>query len=159
MSIFSAAGAKLYIGGVIDTDAAVTAATFTDEVWVEVKNLTGIGTFGNSPAEIDKTHLSSPVMQRTKGLSDSGTLEAVCNLDTSDPGQLAVVAGVSVSTNYAFRIVFNDAPAGGTPSERLFGAEVGNATETVDEVNNLTQLTASLWVNTAYVRVAPTDGS
>jgi len=158
MTIFAAAGAKLYIGSVIETDALLTEASFTDETWVEVKRLTGLGTFGNSPAEIDATHLGSPVMQRTKGLGDSGTVEAVCQLDTSDPGQLAVYAAVTDSKSYAFRILFPDAPTGGTGSERLFGAEVGSATETVDEVNNLTLLNGSLWVNSNYVRIAAAEG-
>ncbi|WP_185802971.1 hypothetical protein [Pontivivens nitratireducens] len=157
MTIFAAAGAKLYIGSVIETDALLTEASFTDEVWVEVKELKGLGTFGSSPAEIDRTVLSSPVMQRMKGLTDNGTFETVCNLDTSDPGQLALYAALQADTDYAFRILFPDAPTGGTGSERLFGATVGAVTETVDEVNNLTLLNGSLWVNSNFVRVAAVE--
>ncbi|WP_237685028.1 hypothetical protein [Szabonella alba] len=50
-------------------------------------------------------------------------------------------------------MVLNDAPPGGTPSERYFVAVVGSASEAYDTANNVIKLNASLWVNSNVVRV------
>ena len=50
-------------------------------------------------------------------------------------------------------VEFNDAPAGGTPSERLFIAKVASQSEQYDTANSVMKLNLSLAVNSNVVRV------
>lgn len=85
-------------------------------------------------------------------------MEVVCGLDYSDAGQIALVAAEKEIHDYAFKLVLNDAPAGGTPSERCFIAKVGSAVEALDTANNVMKLNASLWVNSNVVKVNAAPG-
>ena len=81
-------------------------------------------------------------------------MDVVCGLDPSDPGQIALIAAERVKGDYAFRVVLADAPVGGTPSERLFVAQVGSASEQYDTANSVMKLNASLWINSNIVKIA-----
>ena len=80
-------------------------------------------------------------------------MEVVCGIDYSDAGQIAALAAEKTDENYAFKLEFDDAPAGGTPSERYFVAMVGGASEQLDTANNVMKLNLSLWINSNVVRV------
>lgn len=80
-------------------------------------------------------------------------MDVVCGIDYADAGQIALLAAEKSRENFAFRLVLNDAPTGGTPSERMFIAAVGSAVEAFDTANNVMKLNASLWVNSNVVKV------
>ena len=71
--------------------------------------------------------------------------------------QIALLAAEKTIHDYAFRVVFNDAPAGGTPSERLFIGKVMSASEQLDQANNAMKLNASIAINSNVVRVAAAE--
>lgn len=161
MTIFATNGAKFYIGTAIeDQSTDFDAADFTGQSWTEVKHTENLGSAGDTSSEISIDLIGQQRTKRLKGTRNAGTMEVVAGLDAGDPGQIALIAAERVIHDYAFRIVLNDAPAGGTPSERLFIAKVGSATEAYDAANNVVKFNASLWINSNIVKVnaAPSGG-
>lgn len=158
MPIFATAGAKLYIGGALaakSTDFVV--GDFTGETWTQINQLESLGSFGDTATEITMDILSEARTQRIKGTRSAGTMEVVAGIDYADAGQLAAIAAEKTRYDFAFKLEFNDAPSGGTPSERYFVAMVGGATEQLDTANNVMKLNLSLWINSNIVRVAAAE--
>lgn len=154
MTINSTAGAKLYIGGVKKQKSAdFVLADFTSETWTEIKELEALGSVGDTSEAVNFTAISDSRTRTLKGPRSAGTMEVVCGIDPADPGQLAVIAAEKTIHDYGFKIVLNDAPAGGTPSERYFIAKVMSQSEQYDQANSVMKLNISLAVNSNLVRV------
>lgn len=152
--IYATNGAKLYIGGVLaDPGADMTEASFAAAAWVEVNELESLGSVGDTSEEISFNSISQNRTKRLKGTRNAGAMEVVCGIDPADAGQIALLAAERQISDYAFRIVLNDAPEGGTPSERMFIAKVASVGEQFDAANNVMKLNASLWVNSNVVRI------
>ena len=156
MPIFATAGAKLHIGGAMSADytADLDAEDFNGESWVEIAPLESIGSVGDSAEQISFDAIGNARRHKLKGTRDAGTMEVVAAIYYSDAGQIALLAAEKTAHSYAFRLVFNDAPPGGTPSERLFVAKVMSASEALDTANNVMKLNATLAVDSNVVRVA-----
>lgn len=154
MTIYATNGAKLYIGAALASKSTdFVEADFATQTWVEIGEVEALGTVGDTSAEITFDSISANRTRRLKGTRNAGAMEVVCGIDYEDPGQIALVAAEKTIHDYAFRIVMNDAPAGGTASERLFVAKVGSAAEALETANNVMKLNASLWVNSNVVHV------
>lgn len=154
MTIYATNGAKLYIGGVMeDPGEDLAAADFTGETWVEIKETENLGTVGDTASEITFDGIGANRTRRLKGTRNAGTMEVVCGIDYADAGQIALLAAEKTPHDYAFRLVFNDAPAGGTASERMFIAKVASAAEALDTANSVMKLNATLWVNSNVARI------
>lgn len=154
MTVFSTNGSKLYIGEPLaakSTDFILT--DFNSQTWVEIGETEGLGSVGDTSAEIAFQGIAANRDRRLKGTRNAGTMEIVCGLDYDDDGQIALVAAQNAKGDYAFKLVLNDAPAGGDPSERYFVAAVGSAVEAFDAANSVMKLQASLWVNSNIVKV------
>lgn len=153
--LFATAGSKLYIGAALafaGTD--LVAADFAAQVWTQVKGKTDLGSAGDTSQLITSEHIDEARTRKLKGTRNAGSMSVVCDLDYSDAGQLAVIAAEKTKESYAIRLVFNDAPSGGTPSERLFVAFVMSAAETYSQANSVQQLNATLEIDSNIVRVA-----
>lgn len=159
MTIYATAGAKFYIGGAMALPSAdLTEASFTSQTWTEIKHTEGLGSAGDTAQEIKVSLIDRERDVRMKGTRDAGTMEIVANADGADAGQLALIVAEKTRDNYAFKLVLNDAPAGGTPSERKFVALVMKAAEQFDQANNAVKLNASLGINSNIVRTAAAAG-
>lgn len=111
MTIYANNGSRLYIGGPITLNGTnLTAASFTSQTWVEVGEIENLGTVGDTAAEISFDAVNVGRTRRLKGTRNAGTMEVVCGIDYSDPGQLALIAAEQTIFDYAFKIVPNDAP-------------------------------------------------
>ncbi|WOI55130.1 hypothetical protein [Palleronia sp. LCG004] len=153
MPIFATAGSKLFIGPVTDDKSEdFTLADFSGS-WTQIKHVESLGTLGDEATEISFTSIGSNRTRRFKGTRNAPPMEVVTGIDYSDPGQQALLAAEKTPHDYAFKIEFNDASPGGSPSERYFIAKVGSASEALDTANNVMKLNASLWVNSNVVRV------
>lgn len=154
MPIYATAGAKLYIGDVIsDKSSDFTEADFAAETWTNISHLESLGTLGDQAEEITFDALGEGRRKRLKGVRNAPTMEVVAGIDYADAGQQALIAAEKTDHDYAFKIEFDDAPVGGTPSERYFIAKVGSSSEAYDTANSVMKLNASLWVNSNTVRV------
>lgn len=154
MAVFATAGATLHIGGAIAyVGVDLAESDFSGVSWVQIKEVESLGSVGETATEIDFTAVGDARQRRVKGSRSSGTMEIVCGLDYADAGQLAALVAEKTEDDYAFKVVFDDAPSGGTPSERYFAAIVGGVSEQFDTVNNVMKLNVSLWVNSNVVRV------
>tara|TARA_R110002020_G_scaffold5179_4_gene21925 strand:- start:9534 stop:10013 length:480 start_codon:yes stop_codon:yes gene_type:complete len=153
--LFATAGSRLYIGGVktfAGTD--FVASDFSAESWVEVTGTTDLGALGDTAQLISSDQVNSGRTRKLKGTKNAGSMQVVADLDYSDAGQLALIAAEKTKDSYAFRLVFNDAPSGGTPSERLFTAYVMSASEQMGSANTVQQLQTTLEIDSNIARVA-----
>lgn len=157
MTINATAGAKIYIGITKEqkeTDFVLADFSAADAVtWTKIGEVEGLGSVGDTSEAISFTSIEAKRTRVLKGPRSAGTMELVMGIDYSDPGQLALIAAEQTIHDYEFRIVLNDAPAGGTPSERLFIAKVMSRSEQFDAANSVMKLNASLGVNSNVVRV------
>lgn len=153
MSVFGTAGSKLYIGGPLN-GPTVTEASFTSQTWVEILKLEALGSVGDTSEAITFDDIGAARRVKLKGVRDAGTMEVVAGIDYEDPGQIAVLAAERTPNDYAFRLVFNDAPVGGTPSERRFVAKVMSVSEQLDTASSVMKLNMALAVNSNVVRIA-----
>lgn len=162
MPVFATAGSKLFIGGALaDKSTDFVLADFDSQTWVEIEPMETLGSVGDAAQEITFDAIAEQRTKVIKGTRRAPTMEVVAGLDLTNSGQLALVAAEKAIHDYAFKIVFNDAPATGaspTPSERYFIAKVMSATEQLDSANNVKKLNASLAVNSNLVRVAASTG-
>lgn len=157
--IFSTAGSKLYIGGTQDMKSAdFVEADFSTETWTEITGLESLGSVGDTSEEIAQAVVGEGRTKRIKGTRNAGAMEVVMAINYADAGQQALLAAEKTPQDYAFRVVFNDAPEGGTPSERMFIAKVGSVSEAYDTANSVMKLNSSLWVNSNVVRINAAAG-
>jgi hypothetical protein len=157
MTIYATAGAKFYIGGALSqksTDFVLADFSSQTANWKEVKETEGLGSIGDTSQAVNFDGIADKRTRVLKGTRSAGTMEVVCGIDPVDEGQLAVIAAEKTIHDYAFKLVLNDAPAGGTPSERYFIAKVMSQSEQFDQANNVMKLNISLGVNSNIVRVA-----
>lgn len=160
MAIYATNGSKLYIGAALAAKSSdFVEADFTSQTWVEIGETEGLGSVGDASTEITFDAISSARTRRLKGTRNAGMMEVVCGIDYEDAGQIALLAAEKTPHDYAFRLVLNDAPPGGTPSERLFVAKVGTAVEALDTANSVMKLNATLWVNSNVVKIDAAPGS
>ncbi|MDR6101016.1 hypothetical protein QE369_001194 [Agrobacterium larrymoorei] len=157
MTIHSTAGASLFIGVPKEqksTDFVLADFSVKTAVtWKEVNEVEALGSVGDTSEAVNFTSVKDARTRTLKGPRSAGTMEVVCGLDGSDPGQQAVIAAERTIHDYEFRLVFNDAPPGGTPSERYFIAKVMSQSEQYDAANSVMKLNISLGVNSNIVKV------
>lgn len=155
MSLFATAGSKVFIGGVLAMKSDdFVFADFNAQAWTQIKGLDQIGTFGDASQAITQSIIDEARDKTIKGTRNAGTMELVANIDYGDAGQLALIAAEKTPYDYAFKVVFNDAPAGGTPSERYFVGKIMSAAEALNQANNSMMLNSSVAINSNIVRVA-----
>lgn len=160
--LFTTAGTKVSIGAMMAyTGVDFVAADFTtgSPAWTRILGTTNIGGAGDTAELVTSNQIDTgnPDVSRTrkaKGSRNAGTMEIVADLDYADPGQLALVAAEKTSQTYAFKVEFNDAPEGGTPSIRYFVALVMSAREQWDEANSVMKLNTTMEIDSNVVRVS-----
>jgi len=158
MAIYSTAGAKLFIGPAMAPGAndfiLADFETSPPKSWTEVNPMENLGTFGDAAEAVTFDAINRGRRMKLKGIKDAGTLEVVCGLDYSDTGQIAMRAAEASPNDFAFKIQFNDAPAGSgaTPSLRYFVGQVLSASEGLDSANSVMKANFSIGINSNVVR-------
>ncbi|MEQ8446922.1 MAG: hypothetical protein RIB57_13640 [Pelagibacterium sp.] len=156
--MFATANTKIFVGTAIeDQDDDFDAADFTGQTWTEIGGTTNLGQIGDAAELITSNQIARGRTKKAKGTVNAGSMAIVCDLDPGDAGQTALVAAGGAKDNYAFKIEFDDAPAGGTPTTRYFIALVMGTPEVYEEANSAKKLNATLEVNSNIVRVAAAE--
>lgn len=152
--IFATAGARLSIGGALAAQTTdFVLGDFAGQSWIAINWMENIGAFGDEAANITFDAIEQQRTQKLKGTRNAGDMTLVCGIDYEDAGQIALRAAEAEPNNFAFKVQFNDAPLGGTPSERYFVGLVMSARETLDTANNVMKLNATIGINSNIVRV------
>ena len=154
--IFASNGATLHICTTEqNSDYPPDKSAYENLNYIVVSEVESIGPFGKTWTVSEFPSLEARRILRAKGAVDAGSIEIVAAFDYSDAGQLAILEALSAEDgDYAFKIVFADAPSGGTPSVRYFLAIVTSANEVLDAADNIQRLRITLWINSEIVRVA-----
>ena len=151
------AKSKLSIGTALafnNTD--LTASDFTTPLASAalIGGTTNLGAAGDTSELITSNQIGSGRTRKAKGTRNAGSMQVICDIDIADAGQLALIAAEKTRDSYAFKLEFDDAPAGGTPSIRYFTAFVMSTSEQYDEANSVMKLNATLEIDSNIVRVA-----
>jgi hypothetical protein len=156
-NLFTTAGTKLDIGSAVLSASGpggdYVASDYSGQSFTEIGGTTNLGTVGDTAELVTSNQIGSNRTRKLKGTRNAGAMQVVCDLDPGDPGQIALIAAEKSRGRYAFRVTFNDAPDGGTPSYRYFRALVMSATEQYDEANSVMKLNATLELDTNIVKV------
>lgn len=162
MTINSAGGSKIFIGGAssIDfqnLDDAAILALLASEVWTEIGEAEDVGEFGDEAEEITFTALSDGRVRKLKGPKNAGTIAVVTGADPEDAGQDAMVLAEASNLDYNFRVDLNDAISlSGTPSSHYFKGKVMSKRLNVGNVSNVVRRTFNVGINSKIVEVNPT---
>jgi hypothetical protein len=154
-SIFATAGAQVYIGPATPPQSAdFVAGDFAGMSFTEIGWLESIGEFGDESAEITFDAIGEGRTQKLKGIRNAGNMDLVMGVVEDDPGQVALLAAEALPDDFAFKVVFNNAPAGGgTPSERYFIGKVMTARENLSTANSVVRRGGRVAINSNVVRV------
>lgn len=152
--LYTTAGMKIEIGGTHPLQSAdFVASDFDAESWTEITGHENLGQLGDTAEEVTQELIEERRTKRLKGTRSAPPTELVMAANYDDAGQQALIAAEKTNDNYAFKLTFDDAPDGGTPSERIFIATVASVSEEFGTANNVIKLNATLWVNSNTVRV------
>lgn len=158
--LYPVAGSKIYIGGVKATQIAdFVASDFSAVTWVEIDGWSQMGAIGDAAQVITTSLINRGRDVKQKGTRNAGSMQNVFAKISGDAGQAAVIAAEKTSSNYAFKIVFDDAatsPASPVPvgSQRLFVGLVTSAQEAGGAANTVQNLNVTIEINSNVVPVA-----
>lgn len=154
--LFPVAGAKIYIGGVKNTQATdFVAADFSGETWVEVDGWETMGGYGDAAETITTQLINRGRDVKQKGTRNAGQMTNQFAEIVGDAGQTAMIAAEASSNNYAFRIVFDDIPDGGsTGTTEYFVGLVTSWNRAGGGANTVRMREANVEINSNLVTVA-----
>lgn len=160
MAVITAAGTKLFIGGVhdgtVDTEIAYDALT-----WVEVGEITSFGEFGASYNEITHNPVGSRKTYKFKGARNDGSLQLTLGRDPSDAGQADLTEALDSDSNYAFKVELNDLPSGvgAKPTRFFFPGKVMSYTANIGGVDGVIQSTCQISIDGNILEAAQVAGT
>lgn len=159
MAIHKTAGARFYIGPVVNPDTieamneAAALAFFeaiADNQWTEVEEIESFNDLGDNSDVATFASVSDRRVRKMKTTRDAGTMAVVCGRDALDEGQIALIAAEKTDFNYAFKLVYNDARTEDySPSTEYFGGMVMSRPTNIGGVQDVTKRTFNIGVNTA----------
>jgi hypothetical protein len=154
-SIYSVAGTKVYIGGVMTAKVTnFVAADFNIESWTSISWLENIGQFGDEASEIAFSPIDVNRTLKLKGVYNAGNMTIVAGRDYTDSGQGILLTASQAIYDYGFRVILNDMPSGGVAgSIRYFIGKVMMFREQYDTVNNVVRVNATIGINSNIVSV------
>lgn len=156
MTINSASGAKLYIGGV-NSNPDTVLGDYQADSYVEVGEVEDLGEFGDESATIEFTSLGDGRVRKLKGPRDAGAMTIIVGDDMLDAGQIAMEAAEATIFDYNFKIVLNDAQTiGGTGSQHYFIGKVMSKRRNVGNATNVVRRNFAVAINSAITEVDPT---
>lgn len=159
--VFSFSGSRFFIGDPVEfSQSELVAADFSGQSWVEVLGIESIGEYGDSASYGSFIALGDRRSTRFLTHFEGSDLTLTLARNASDLGQAALLAaGNDAGTNYAIKIVYDDAPPGGTPTEDMFIALIGPLRRTGGSNTDALKWASTLGVNSNVVAVPAAGGS
>lgn|SRR5262245_27677882 len=157
MALYPVAGCRFYISTSLfaELPADAVAADFTGVVWIEVKSWTQMGAYGDSAQLITTDLIGEGRTKKQKGSKNAGSMANVFALNSTDSGQLKMIAASKVLDNYAFKVELNDKSGAQTNNSiREFYGLVMMAQEAGGGANTIQTLNATVEINSNIVAVA-----
>ncbi|MEO1948480.1 hypothetical protein [Thioclava sp.] len=154
--LYPVAGAKIHIGGVTATQSTDFAESdFTGETWTEIDGWETMGSAGDSAEIISTKLINRGRVVKQKGTRDAGDMQNNFAIIPSDAGQTALLAAEKTTDNYAFKIVYDDMPSGGTSATtQYFVGLVTGAQEQGGGADTVRMLQSTIAINSNIVTVA-----
>lgn len=154
--LFPVAGAKIYIGGAKDTQATDFVATdFSGETWVEIDGWETAGGYGDTAETITTQLINRGRDVKQKGTRNAGQMTNQFAEIVGNAGQTAMIAAEASSNNYAFQIVYDDIPDGGTSGTTdIFVGLVTSWNRSSGGANTVRMREANIEINSNIVTVA-----
>lgn len=97
-----------------ETPADLDLAGYEALIWQDVIDVGSIGETGTNENILRYDTLSTEVAQKNKGVADAGDPEIEVARSPTDKGQLAMRTAGGTKLYYAFKMVDDDMPQGGT---------------------------------------------
>ena len=121
MSVTIARFTKFYIG---PQKTAVTLADYeaSGNVWTEVGGVQDVGEIGDETTQVKVLTMADARERSYRGVRQAGDLTLTVALDSADAGQKGMKDAFSAAsqTDFLFKVVLPDMPAGGTSGTLLF---------------------------------------
>lgn len=159
--LYPVAGAKIFIGGAAMATQAddFEESDFASVSWTEIDGWETMGTIGDTAQVITTSLINRGRDVKQKGTRNAGSMQNVFAVLSDDAGQTALIAAEKTSSNYPFKIEFDDAAAGPAsptpePSKRYFVGLVTSAQEAGGGANTVQKLNATIEINSNIVPVA-----
>ncbi|MGX9443860.1 hypothetical protein ACWX0K_14960 [Nitrobacteraceae bacterium UC4446_H13] len=158
--LYPVAGSKIFIGGTMATQSDdFDAADFTSVTWVEIDGWSQMGAVGDAAQVISTDLINRGRTTKQKGTRNAGSMQNVFAKIAADAGQAALIAAEKTSSNYAFKIEFDDAatsPASPTPqpSKVYFVGLVTSAQQAGGTANTVQNINSTIEINSNVVNVA-----
>jgi len=154
--IFTATGAKVFIGPSVATTPA-NAAAYAALSWTEIDFVETIGEFGDESSIINFAVLGDGRQRKAKGARDAGALAVTVAHIADSSGQAAAEAAEATYNNYAFKVELpNKLNVGGTNELRYFKGLVTSKRLNVGGNDNVVRATFNVAVNSEIVVVEAT---
>ncbi|MBN9078519.1 MAG: hypothetical protein BGN87_00145 [Rhizobiales bacterium 65-79] len=153
--LYAVAGAKIYIGTVAMArpDDDVDESDFSGVTWTEIADWTQCGAFGDTRSVITTQVISRKRDVKLGGTLNAGQMQNQFATNTGDAGQVALIAAAAGNSNWPFKIEWDDAPSGGTPTLNYFIGLVTSAQQAGGGANTVRQLNATIEINSNIVDV------
>lgn len=155
------ANSTFSIGG---TTTASTEGQYDALTWTEVEEVETLPQFGDDSTDVTFIGLSSGRTEHFKGTKDAGTTTLTVGMDPSaiessplgGQGLMLAAEADTTSTNYNFRVVYNNAGSGSPQngSTRYFSGQVMGVKEAGVNANGIVMLEFTIGINTATIRKA-----
>ena len=163
MPVFATAGTRLFIGPVLNKDTDIIAADVSALNYVEIGNTVTIGQFGDTAQSVTADEIGRGRTRKVKGTRNAGNLSVTCNTNSSDAGQQAChTAQLDNSDDFAFKIVYPDAPASGSApvgSTRYFLGKVSSDAENAASANNFNTTVFTIDIDSNVLKIPASSGS
>lgn len=145
MAIGPVAGSLVYIG------TSETIASPDD--YLLIGEINDQGSIGRRYSEIIAQAISTRGDRKFKGTYNDGTLTLKVNRDASDVGQAACIVARDSDSDYNFKIVLNDAAAGGFTinTTTLFKAKVMSYTLDMGGPNSIVMATIEVSIKSGSI--------
>jgi hypothetical protein len=161
MTVSKTAGARFYIGPVVNPDdiedmSDEDALSFFDAIptveWVEVGEIESFGDLGDNAETASFASVKDRRQRKFKTVHDAGTMSIVCGRDPLDVGQDVMIDAEKTDWNYAFKLIYADSQEPGQPdSIDYFAGTVLSRPVNLGGVGDLTKITFAVGVNTMIV--------